>query len=122
MKAVTRRQGVGLDRELVQCVGKRVGQVGVGEGVNMAAAVEDVVVVDALAAGDGDDRGIGVGFAAVDIVARSIDGAARDEDELGRLATVQGKLGDALLIDDLLEGTGLGVERGAGGLHLDVLT
>ena len=89
---------VGFDRELAECVGEGIGQVGVGEGIGVAAAVEDVVVVDALAAGDRDNGSVGVGFAAVNVVAGSIDGTTSDENELGGLTSVEWELGDALLV------------------------
>lgn len=121
MQAVAGRQGVGFDGELTKCVRKGVGQIGVGEGVGVAAAVEHVVVIVALTACDGNNGSVGVGFAAVDVVSGRVDGAARDENELGSLASVERKLSNAALVDDLLEAASLGLEDDAGGLDLNVL-
>ncbi len=114
-------QRVGFDGELVQRVGEGIGQVDVGEVVGVVSAVEDVVVVVALASGDGDDGGAGVVLGADHVVAGRGDGTAGDEDELGSLTTVERHLGNAGLVDDLFEGAGLGLEGYAGGLHVNVL-
>src|SRR5215469_2169280 len=97
------------------------GQVDVGEVIGVVSTVEDVVVVVALAAGDGDDCGARVVLRAHTVVARSRDGASGDEDELRGLASVQRQLCDTRLIDDLLKAAGLGFKGDTGGLHLDVL-
>jgi len=106
MQAIACRQAVRLHRKLTQGVGKRVRQVGIGEGIGVGAAVEHVIVVVALAAGYRDNGRGDVGFAAHNIRAGRGDGAARDKDQLRRLPTVQRQLGDTLLIDNLLVGAG----------------
>ena len=102
----------GLDAELLEGVGEGEGLIDVGVDVVIGGAVEvEAGLVGAGAVGgDGDGDGDGLVLALVGSVGRRLNGAGDEERESDGVATVRGKVDDALFFDDLREGGTGGVD------------
>jgi hypothetical protein len=104
VQSVLGRQGVGQNIEFLESVRERDGEVDVAEGVIVVAAVQQIVVAVGLAACNREGAGA-VGaldvLAAGEIAGGGGGGAFREQEQLGWVTAVQGKIDDALLVDDL---------------------
>ena len=102
----------GLDAELLESVGEGEGLIDVGVDVVIGGAVEvEAGLVSAGAVGgDGDGDGDGLVLTLVGSIVGRLDGAGDEEGKGDGVTTVEGKVDDAFLLDDLREGGTGGVD------------
>ena len=118
---VTGGDGIGLDAELLQGVGKRQWQVDGAERVVVIAAVQQIIGSVRLSARDRNGHRGRIILAAGHIAPRSGDGGAGEQDQLSGLASVERKIHDAPLIDHLRDAVGLRLHHSRVGAHLHFL-
>ena len=121
VEAIARGKAAGFNAELLQGVGERERQVDVGVSIDILAAIQQIVGLIALPAGDRHGGGRLIILAAGQVACRGGSRGAGNQNQLRGLPAVQREFGNPALLDHLRHGVFLGFHHGGAGGYLDAL-